>query len=149
MLVVHGSAAPGEWGRCRAGNSTGLWRSLQKHRRRRWFRRRLRRSNLWLAKLAFVQIDLKVVPPFQRHFALIFDGNVSRYPPHYHRLDVRHHLFCSRQMQELSRVKIRNVKSRLNYGGFEALYFAGMNYRSSPFCRFFCAFPPKNPVQFA
>ena len=71
------------------------------------------------------------------HFALIFDGDVGRYPPHNHRRNVRHHILCSREMQELSRVKIRDVKSSLNYGGFEVFHFTGMNYRSSPFCRFF------------
>ncbi len=46
-------------------------------------------------------------------------------------------------MQELSRVKIRDVKSSLNYGGFKVFHFTGMNYRSSPFGRFFCAFTPR------
>ncbi len=44
-------------------------------------------------------------------------------------------------MQELSRAKIRDVKSRLNYGGFEVFHFTGMNYRSSPFAGFFVLLP--------
>ncbi len=91
------------------------------------FRRHLRRSNLWPAVFACVEISQKVHHPCRTVSGPICYGMVRRFPVHRHRASIRVLLLCCRLIFQVYDAKVVHFKTSWEYRRVEIVHFAVCN----------------------